>query len=598
MKKTIISTILFCLFIFLNKISYGQLLINNNVTPSQLVHNIVGTSIITSNIISSGTGANLCIGQFSNGNSTNLGLNSGIVLSTGNIFDIPNIVSSFASTDNGGGTDSLLSSIISDTTLYNATILEFDFIPSLSQFSFRYVFGSEEYPEFVNSGYNDVFGFFISGPNPSGGNYINKNIAIIPGTFLPVSINNINDSSNASYFINNEALNGSTIVYDGFTVPLTASCQVIPCQQYHIKLAIGDAGDAIYDSGIFIETGNFAGYSISSTTTNPTLSNHAIENCNDALITFYSTVSDSFPTTINYIIGGSATNGVDYTTIPSSITIPAGDSLTTLTIHPLYDNLIESAEIIQLYISSPPCGYDTITIYLDDYHSLLANTSNDTTICIGDQLSLAVNINNGKPPYTYLWSDGSTNSTTSVLPTESDTTYIYHVAVLDACIQQINDSIVVSVNSIPTTPIITQNGDTLISSAITGNQWYFNNNLISGAINQTYIPPYNGNYYVIVTMNSCSSDTSNIIQPTDVVEINNNSNWLIYPSPVTNNLIIETNNNNLEQRIEIIDLMGQIIYSSTIRNKIIVDMSHLVNSIYFVKFYSDKSIIMKKIVKQ
>jgi len=51
---------------------------------------------------------------------------------------------------------------------FDASILEFDFIPQSDTLKFNYIFGSEEYPEYVNSGYNDVFGFFISGPGIAG----------------------------------------------------------------------------------------------------------------------------------------------------------------------------------------------------------------------------------------------------------------------------------------------------------------------------------------------------------------------------------------------------------------------------------------------
>ena len=104
-------------------------------------------------------------------------------------------------------------------------------------------------------GYNDVFGFFVSGPNPAGGNYTNYNVARIPGTAVPVTIDNVNSGSYSSYYVNNGT--GLTVVYDGFTTVLTAWCLVTPCNQYHIKIAIGDAGDGAYDSGVFLEENSF-----------------------------------------------------------------------------------------------------------------------------------------------------------------------------------------------------------------------------------------------------------------------------------------------------------------------------------------------------
>ena len=110
------------------------------------------------------------------------------------------------------------------------------------------------------------FGFFISGPNPSGGNYNNYNIARIPNTTLPVTINNVNSGSYSTYYVNNELLGGTTIVYDGFTKVLTAWAKVVPCVQYHIKLAVGDAGDQSYDSGVFLEANSFSSPTLSVST--------------------------------------------------------------------------------------------------------------------------------------------------------------------------------------------------------------------------------------------------------------------------------------------------------------------------------------------
>lgn len=119
----------------------------------------------------------------------------------------------------------------------------------------KYVFGSEEYPEYVLNLYNDVFGFFVSGPNPLGGDYSQKNIAIVPGSDpeLPVSIDNINNviPSYPEYYVDNTG--GMTIEYDGFTTVLYAKLPIIPGEEYHIKMAIADAGDGILDSGVCLE---------------------------------------------------------------------------------------------------------------------------------------------------------------------------------------------------------------------------------------------------------------------------------------------------------------------------------------------------------
>ena len=132
--------------------------------------------------------------------------------------------------------------------------LEFDMTPICSSFNISFVFGSEEYPEWVTGDYNDGFGIFVSGPNPLGGNYTNYNMARLPNGQL-VSIDNVNSNLNSGYFNTN---NTGVMQYDGYTDGLTAQLSVIPCSTYHIKIIIADAGDEVYDSGIFLGAGSFS----------------------------------------------------------------------------------------------------------------------------------------------------------------------------------------------------------------------------------------------------------------------------------------------------------------------------------------------------
>lgn len=256
----------------------AQLVTDGTLTPAQLVQNVLlGAGVTVSNVTFTGiTGIDTsAIGQFS-GN-TNIGLTKGIVMTTGTIYgsdgpEGPNN-NDYSGIDNNRPGDKLLDDIVhlTDTTdTYNAAVLEFDFIPATDNIKFRYVFGSEEYPEYVCSKYNDVFGFFISGDKPGGQKYINQNIALVPNTQLAVAINTINpgypgadssagvcSSSNfaySAYYVDNT--NGTTIQYDGFTKALTAEADVICGSKYHIKLAIADVGDGIYDSGVFLEAGS------------------------------------------------------------------------------------------------------------------------------------------------------------------------------------------------------------------------------------------------------------------------------------------------------------------------------------------------------
>jgi hypothetical protein len=236
-------------------------------TAQWYVENVLsGGGIQISNVTYSGHAD--AIGMFQTGAiPTNLGLSEGIILSTGLVNGNPAIgdtASNNASTSNSMPGDAMLTAIAGSTT-YDAAILSFNFVPLSDTVKFRYVFASEEYHQFVNSSFNDVFAFFISGTNPLGGNYNNYNIARLPGTSYPASINTVNNGNspnpcssgpctNCAYFVDN--CNGTSIVFDGFTVVLTAWALVVPCQTYHLKIAIADAGDGIMDSGVFLEAGS------------------------------------------------------------------------------------------------------------------------------------------------------------------------------------------------------------------------------------------------------------------------------------------------------------------------------------------------------
>ncbi len=260
MKKSLISLLA---LLFVSMGSQAQLVVvpDSNIVP--LVNNFVLSGVTVSNI--QYTGGGMSVGSFSNGQVTNLGMTDGIVMSTGTLFLSPFIgspASNFASTSMGEPGDPLLNTLVPGYITYDATIIEFDLIPVGNMLDFQYVFASEEYPEYVFSSFNDVFGFFISGPSPYGGNYTNENIAIIPGTSLPVAINNVNASLNSAYFVDNQAIPGMTIVYDGFTTPLMAGIHVIPGSSYHLKMAIADVGDAVFDSGIFLKAQSMKSYMI------------------------------------------------------------------------------------------------------------------------------------------------------------------------------------------------------------------------------------------------------------------------------------------------------------------------------------------------
>jgi len=258
------KTLAFFLFLLSCKISLCQLIVDTTHTPVQLVQNVLlGGNLIATNVRY--TGANHAIGYF-DGTHSNIGLKNGILMTNGSVEIAvgPNNPNNRGINNHLPG-DTALTRICGDST-FDASILEFDFIPYADTMSFDFVFGSEEYPEFTCCKVNDVFAFFISGPGITG----YKNIALVPATSIPISINTLNGNcntqsncggaccnSNSQYYIDNTG--GKTVEYTGFTQVLKALSPVECGQQYHIRIAIADGGDGYYDSGVFLGGGSFVG---------------------------------------------------------------------------------------------------------------------------------------------------------------------------------------------------------------------------------------------------------------------------------------------------------------------------------------------------
>ncbi|MCE3280595.1 MAG: hypothetical protein K0S44_2786 [Bacteroidetes bacterium] len=197
--------------------------------------------------------ANVSYGSFSGGASSGLGITNGLVLSTGTASQIvgANSNNDFTGSCVGNSANDPQLIALSSSATKDVCIIEFDVVPQCNTMTISFVFGSDEYTDYVNSTFNDAFGFFVSGPNPSGGNYNSFNLATIPnGT--SVSIDNVSHLTNSGFFVNNNA-GGANNSFDGFTTVLNPTMNVTPCATYHFKLAIADATDCLMDSGVMID---------------------------------------------------------------------------------------------------------------------------------------------------------------------------------------------------------------------------------------------------------------------------------------------------------------------------------------------------------
>ncbi|HET6769197.1 MAG TPA: choice-of-anchor L domain-containing protein, partial [Chitinophagaceae bacterium] len=226
---------------------------------SQIIQSLVGSGITISNIQTNLPATSDIYGSFSCGSAANIGMESGMILTTGVVANAkgPNSSSSISMGNNLPG-NSLLDALSNGGTGYDATVISFDIVSNTDKIIFKYVFASEEYNEFVDAGFNDVFGFFISGPGITG----TQNIAVVPNTTTVVSIDNVNNNLNSQYYLDNESqlvadpVRFANLEYDGLTVVLTATATVIPGSTYTLTLGVEDIGDDIYDSGVFIEGGS------------------------------------------------------------------------------------------------------------------------------------------------------------------------------------------------------------------------------------------------------------------------------------------------------------------------------------------------------
>ena len=237
----------------------------NNYTPKELIRDILVNSACIHDIkITEAAGGNFSDGSKSFGyfdaSGTSFPIKKGLVLSTGKINSIPRPTSELSDDDAPGwGGDPDLNSEFGVKT-YNATVLEFDFIPDVSRISFRYLFASEEYqagsPNTCR--FSDVFAFFI---RPAGiPEY--ENIALVPNTLTPVSVTTVHPDISQNCRAINETYFGhfntnAPIVYDGQTTVLTASANVNAGEVYHVKLVIADDENYRFDSAVFLEAGSF-----------------------------------------------------------------------------------------------------------------------------------------------------------------------------------------------------------------------------------------------------------------------------------------------------------------------------------------------------
>ena len=261
------------LFVLVSIFSWTGTSLGISITPTNdantLVTNILGTGIT---VVGSPayTGVTNQSGTFTGGNVSGVGFDSGILMTSGNVNQVPgpnnngietvgvgDTTDDDISTALGTGGDAQLTALAGNAT-FNAAALQFDF-----QFGdgsvggdlfFNFVFASEEYVDYIGSQFNDVFGFFVDG----------SNIALVPGTSTPITVNNLNNSVNSAFYKNNVNNTngipnlGLDLSFDGLSTVITAQLLGLSPGVHNMKFAVSDTSDEVLDAGVFIQSGTFS----------------------------------------------------------------------------------------------------------------------------------------------------------------------------------------------------------------------------------------------------------------------------------------------------------------------------------------------------
>lgn len=459
--------------------AYGQnITVTSSVgqNPNTLINNVLaGEGVELSNGKFNNSTGNITypqIGTFNRGTNTVFPFQSGIVMTTGNVSVAPgpNSGGSVSNPVSNYYTDSQLSSIAS-SSVNGCAVLDFDFVAYADTFSFNYVFGSEEYPEYVCSNFNDVFAFYLTGLDPVTYTTTTRNVAIIPNsisaahpTGIPVTINSVNVGQQGSsggggtgcyytytnYYHDNANGQGG-VQYDAYTINLHASAVILACQTYHMHLAVGNVGDNGYDSGVFLEAGSFYSPQLQ-------VANHfnttqggdtIIQNCRNVDVEFRLPRANATAYTTSFTFRGDAVLNQDYSFVTSD-----GDTMTAAqnsfsfqddTLVGAHISVLPTAHFNQgetktiiLYIETVFCDAFPNAVKRDTlYYYIRANDSirlQDTTLAYCHQCNqVAVNLLRGTEPLNYEWipTTGITNPHAQQSAANITQGRIYHVVASD-----------------------------------------------------------------------------------------------------------------------------------------------------------------------
>ena len=228
-------------------------------------------------------------------------------------------------------------------------------------------------------------------------------------------------------------------------------------------------------------------------------------------------------------------------------------------------------------------------------------SANPEIICNGSSSQLNAYTTGGSGNYTFDWSPTTGLSNPNIQnPVATPSESITYTVTVDDGNSTVSSEVSITVNPTPETPIITNEGDYLHSTAESGNQWYNSDGIIEGATSQDYYPLETGNYYVIVTNEfGCESNSSNVINfvYTGISE-NMTGSFNIYPNPSNGLFTIETDVLQGETDILVINMLNEVVFSSKFKEskQIKIDLGDVEAGVYFIRIKNPESDLIKKII--
>ncbi len=467
--KVLFSTVV----VFLLTLSFAQITLTPGQTVVDLTQNVLtGNGLEALNITFNGSAPNAQVAQngvqfFSIEPGTDFPFNSGLILRTDGA---PSV-----------NADPDLNALSSPFNVTNGSIIEFDFVATGDTMNFKYIFASSEYTSYTCSGFNDAFGFFLSGPGINGP-YTNNaiNLATIPGTNTPVAINTVNSGIatggspqnclNANPLWQEHTIYFTTSFnqlflpigggYNGATVAMIAASGLVCNETYHIKMGVANVGDQALNSAVFLEAESFQvfGYDIvvEPNIQGPTQGGLFAENCTFATLMVTRQTDGTVTDTICVPVQtqGTIDPATDLLNFPTEICFPPGVDTVYFQFNPIQDNVTEGIETLTITLTSVnACGVETptsVTLSVIDFYDFNYNLTPDQTVqCLTTTAQAAVtNVAGSIEPYTYLWTpNGETGPTITMSPgTNLQEVIPYTVTVTDFCGHSVTQTVNLIVN--------------------------------------------------------------------------------------------------------------------------------------------------------